>query len=73
MQISKKVASLIEKKRIISKEIEDLQNKCAHLNKSIKSIKEYEASSTLIFRWTCDECEKITGIPNDKELKKYLN
>ena len=37
MANSKKVASLIEKKRKISKEIEDLQNECNHLRKSIKS------------------------------------
>ena len=45
----KKVSSLIEEKRKISKEIIDLQNNCEHLNKVVKSIKENEDSSTFIF------------------------
>jgi len=69
----KKVASLIEKKRIISKEIEDLQNECLHSNKSIKSTKEYEVSSTFIFRWICNDCERMVGIPNKQEIIKYIN
>jgi len=69
----KKVSSLLEKKRIISKEIEDLQNECTHSGKSIKSIKEHEVSSTFIFRWICNNCEKMIGIPNEQEIKKYLN
>ena len=69
----KKVASLIEKKREISKEIEDLQNECNHFNKSLKSTKEHEDSSTFVFRWICDDCERVVGIPNEQELNKYLN
>ena len=44
----KKVASLLEKKRKISKEIENLQNECGHFKKSIKSIKEREDASTFV-------------------------
>ena len=69
----KKVASLIEEKRKISKEIEDLQDKCAHLEKSIKSTKEHEDSSTFVFRWVCNNCERVIGIPNEKEINNYLN
>ncbi len=72
MANSKKVASLIEKKRKISKEIEDLQNNCEHLNKIIKSIKENEDSSTFVIRYVCGECGKMIGIPNNSEIKKYL-
>jgi len=73
MAKSKKVASLIEKKRVISKEIEDLQNKCGHFKKSIKPAQERVDSSTFIIRWVCNDCERIIGIPNDQELNKYLN
>ena len=73
MAKSKKVASLIEKKREISKEIEDLQNECNHLYKPIRSTKEHEDASTFVFRWMCDECERIIGIPNEQEIKNYLN
>ena len=72
MAKSKKVSSLIEKKRIISKEIKDLQNKCVHFSKSIKSIKEHEASSTFVIRWGCNDCERIMNIPNKQELNNYL-
>jgi peptidoglycan hydrolase CwlO-like protein len=73
MAKSQKVASLIEKKRKISKEIEDLQSECNHLNKSIKSIRERVDSTTFVIRWICDDCEKTIGIPNDQEINKYLN
>ena len=68
----KKVASLLEKKRKISKEIENLQNKCTHLRKSVRSTKEREDASTFVIRWVCDECERITGVPNEQEINKYL-
>ena len=73
MANNKKVASLLEKKRKISKEIENLQNECGHFKKSIKSIKEREDASTFVIRWVCDECERIIGIPNDEEINNYLN
>tara|TARA_R110002020_G_scaffold384614_3_gene595614 strand:+ start:35 stop:265 length:231 start_codon:yes stop_codon:yes gene_type:complete len=73
MAKSRKVASLLDKKRKISKEIEDLQNNCNHLNKSIRSTKEYEAASTFVFRWMCNDCERVVGIPNEYEINKYLN
>jgi len=73
MANNKKVATLIEKKRIISKEINDLQNNCEHLNKVIKSIKENEDSSTFVVRYVCGDCEKIIGIPAQQELNEYLN
>ena len=73
MAKSKKVASLIEKKRKISKEIENLQDNCGHLNKVIKSIKENEDSSTFVIRWVCIDCERMIGIPNNNEINKYLN
>ena len=38
----------------------------------IKSIKEYEDSSTFVIRYVCGECGKMIGIPNNSEIKKYL-
>jgi FtsZ-binding cell division protein ZapB len=73
MALDKKVASLIEKKRVISKEINDLQNNCEHLNKVVKSIKENEDSSTFVVRCVCGDCEKIIGMPTQQELNTYLN
>ena len=72
MALNKKVASLFEKKRLILKEIEDLQNTCEHLSKVIKSIKENEDSSTFVVRCICGECGKTIGIPTQQELNNYL-
>ncbi len=73
MAKSKKVSSLIEEKRKISKEIEDLQNKCIHLKKSIKSIREDEASTSTVIRRVCENCEKVLGIPTQQEIFEFLN
>ena len=69
----KTIASLIEKKRIISKEIETLQNNCEHLHKVVKSIKENEDASTFVVRCVCGACGKTIGMPTQHELNKYLN
>ena len=69
----KKVASLIEKKRLISKEIEDLQNMCEHKDKIIKSTKEYEASSSFVIRRVCKICDKIVGMPTQQEIFEFLD
>ena len=69
----KKVSSLIEEKRKISKEIEDLQNKCIHPKKSIKSIREDEASTSTVIRRVCENCEKVLGIPTQQEIFEFLN
>ena len=73
MASNKRVASLIEKKREISKKIEDLQNMCEHKNKATKSTKEYEASSTFVIRRVCEDCNKIVGMPTQQEIFKFLN
>ena len=73
MAKSKKVASLIEKKREISKEIDNLQNNCKHLNKVIKSTKENEDSSTFVIRRVCEDCNKIVGMPTQHEIYEFLD
>tara|TARA_Y100001963_G_scaffold126535_1_gene179112 strand:- start:792 stop:1022 length:231 start_codon:yes stop_codon:yes gene_type:complete len=73
MAKSKKVASLLEKKRIISKEIEDLQNMCEHKNKVIKSTKENEVSSGFVIRRVCEDCDKIVGMPTQQEIFNFLD
>ena len=73
MANNKKVASLLEKKRLISKEIEDLQNMCGHKNKAIKSTKEHEASSGFVIRRVCEDCDKIIGMPTQQEIFEFLD
>ena len=72
MANNKKVASLLEKKRLISKEIEDLQNMCEHKNKVVKSTKENEVSSGFVIRRICEDCNKIVGIPTQQEIFNFL-
>ena len=72
MALNKKVASLFEKKRLISKEIEDLQNMCEHKNKVVKSTKENEVSSGFVIRRICEDCNKIVGIPTQQEIFNFL-
>ena len=73
MAKSKRVTSLFEKKRLISKEIENLQNMCEHKNKIIKSTKENEVSSGFIIRRVCEDCNKIVGIPTQQEIFDFLD
>ena len=73
MANNKKVASLLEKKRLISKEIEDLQNMCEHKNKIIKSTKENEVSSGFIIRRVCEDCNKIVGMSTQQEIFNFLD
>ena len=73
MALNKKVASLLEKKRLISKKIDNLQDMCKHQNKVIKSTKEHEASSTTVIRRICNDCDKIIGMPTQQEIFNYLD
>ena len=73
MAKSKRVTSLFEKKRLISKEIEDLQNMCEHKNKVVKSTKENEVSSGFIIRRICEDCNKIVGMPTQHEIFEFLD
>jgi hypothetical protein len=73
MAKSKRVTSLFEKKRLISKEIENLQNMCEHKNKIIKSTKEHEDSSGFVIRRVCEHCDKIVGMPTQQEIFNFLN
>ena len=73
MAKSKKVASLFEKKRLILKEIENLQNMCEHKNKVVKSTKENGVSSGFIIRRICEDCNKIVGMPTQHEIFEFLD
>ena len=73
MALNKKVASLLEKKRLISKEIENLQNMCKYTNKVVKSTKENEVSSNFVIRRVCENCNKIVGIPTQQEIFDFLD
>ena len=67
-----KVATLLEERQKIEKEIENLQKSCQHSTKSIKSVRERLDSTTMVIRYVCDECYLIVGIPNNDKLQKFL-
>ena len=72
MRILKKIINLFTKKQKIDKEIEDIQNKCPHFHKSVKSVRKRLDSTTIVIRWVCDECCLPIGYPNDKEQQNYI-
>ena len=73
MANNKKITSLLEKKRLILKEIKDLQDTCEHTNKIVKFVKENEDSSNFVIRQVCENCEKIVGMATQHEIFEFLN
>ena len=73
MMKSNKVADLINKRQEITKESEDIQKRCPHSSRSVKSVRERLDSTTMVIRYVCDECLIVIGYPNDKEMQNYLN
>ena len=69
---SQKVATLLEERQKIEKEIEKLQKLCKHPTKSIKNVRERLDSSTMVIRYVCNECYLIVGIPNNDNMQKFL-
>ena len=66
MDAKQRVVYLLEKKRKIDKEIDDIQSKCNHSNKVIKQLQETGFNP----RWTCEDCNILLGYPTNFELKK---
>ena len=69
---SNKVASLLDKKHKIIKEIEKIQKSCKHPTKSLKSIRERVDSTSTVLRWVCDECLLPIGYPSEKEADRFF-
>tara|TARA_Y100000296_G_C4944524_1_gene143149 strand:+ start:139 stop:354 length:216 start_codon:yes stop_codon:yes gene_type:complete len=68
-----KIAKLIESRQKIDKKIEDIQKRCPHSSKSVKSVRERVDSTSTVIRWVCDECFKIIGYPTQFEMDKFCN
>jgi len=66
MDAKQRVVYLLEKKRKIDKEIDDIQSKCNRSNKVIKQLQETGFNP----RWTCEDCNRLLGYPTNFELKK---
>jgi len=68
MDAKHRVAKLLEKKRNIEQEIDNIQSKCSHLNKVIRQVQ--TTSTSFDPRWTCEDCNKLLGYPTEFELNK---
>ena len=69
---SNKVASLLDKKQKINKEIEKIQENCKHIAKSIKLVRKNGDSSPPVIRWVCNGCLLAIGYPSEKEEYKFF-
>ena len=67
-----KVATLLEERQKIEREIEKLQKSCQHSQKSIKSVRERLDSTTMVIRYVCDMCYLPIGYPNNKDLNNFF-
>ena len=72
MGIFRRITNLFAKKQEIEKDIATLQKSCKHINKSIRSVRENVDSSSPVIRYVCDECSKIIGYPNNKDLNNFF-
>tara|TARA_B110000046_G_C12922372_1_gene367740 strand:- start:475 stop:702 length:228 start_codon:yes stop_codon:yes gene_type:complete len=69
---SQKIATLLEERQNIEREIAKIQELCHHPLTSVKFVRERLDSTTMIIRHTCDECSSIVGIPNALDLENFL-
>ena len=72
MGIFRRITNLFAKKLEIEKDIATLQKSCKHINKTIRSVRENVDSSSPVIRYVCDECSKIIGYPNNKDLNNFF-
>ena len=72
MGIFRRITNLFAKKQEIEKDIATVQKSCKHINKTIRSVRENVDSSSPVIRYVCDECSKIIGYPNNKDLNNFF-
>ena len=65
MDAKHRVNKLLEQKRKIEQEIDNIQSRCNHSTKVIKQIQETGFSP----RWICEDCNMLLGYPTDFELR----
>ncbi len=69
MDAKRKVFKLLEQKRKIDREIDQIQSNCEHINKVIKQI---QIRNSFDIRWICEDCNIILGYPTQFELDKHF-
>ena len=72
MAANRKVEKLLDQKNKIERELRMMQEKCNHIERTIKQVTLGEGCQTST-RWVCSDCSLVVGYPSEVELKKYLN
>tara|TARA_R100000030_G_scaffold62285_1_gene47167 strand:+ start:299 stop:508 length:210 start_codon:yes stop_codon:yes gene_type:complete len=60
------IDKLLNDKKEIEKEIEQIQSDCSHKSKSLKQTQKD-------IRWYCDECNRVLGYASQNDLDKFFN
>lgn len=63
----KKADKIIEKQRLLQKELEKIQKSCKHKNKVIKFDNEQNR-----YMWTCMECQNRISYPSPDDISRFL-
>ena len=62
-----RVNIIIDQIQKLQRELEQHQDKCPHLHKTIRYVNGNDV------RWVCDDCKLPTDWPSEKDLKKWVN
>ena len=63
----KKADKIIEKQRLLQKELEKIQKSCKHKNKVIKFDNEQNR-----YMWTSMECQNRISYPSPDDISRFL-
>ncbi len=66
-----KLRGLVIQKDKIIKEIESIQEECAHIDRHIKFINDGNGSVSKT-RWVCQGCEKVLGVPSNTDVETWM-
>jgi|TARA_R110000796_G_scaffold243309_1_gene365803 hypothetical protein len=63
------VEKLLSEKRVIEKQIDEIQHTCGHERQVMKQVPD---KSSFSIRYICTDCGKLQGYPSPEETKKFL-
>ena len=63
------VEKLLSEKRIIEKQIDEIQHSCKHEQQVMKQVPD---ESSFSIRYVCTDCGNLQGYPTPEEARKFL-
>ena len=63
------VEKLLSEKRVIEKQIDEIQHTCGHEQQVMKHVPDKSGFS---IRYVCTDCGKLHGYPSPEEARKFL-